>query len=252
MTKRILALALVLGLLCALAGAVYAEETEDPEVVVSAFFFDEERRNEYFNLVAALDFDGLRAFAEAYIAEAGPAPDDQILSVAALADEALALLQDCDRNEDPVENITTITFIGVSEISDEIHVVPILQANTFRLLFGFIADDWLFFDQVILTADGEMVFSQKFKHLDIDRDILDGGQISEKERWKYDKDDILAVADAENSIIRFKNTDTEEHLDFAVSPAEADAIRTVCRLWQIQAELRSYYAEYFHQNPVRG
>ena len=31
MTKRILALALVLGLLCALAGAVYAEETEDAE-----------------------------------------------------------------------------------------------------------------------------------------------------------------------------------------------------------------------------
>ena len=233
-------------------------ETPEPEAAeespVSPFFYDDDLRDEYRDALNDLDFDALDTLVATYIEDSAPDADDPIYAVADLTAEALEKLGSCSVDRDDIEDVTTIYYSDINKVTSDTHFIPSLRNADLRILVGFTADDWLFFDSVIVSADGEKVESRDYKSYEVDTDVLDGGRVREQVliKYSYGEPDLSVMDDAESVIIRFKNKETEEMIDFDLTAEEREAAVTIYRLWQIREELNDYYLEYYHYNPVNG
>lgn len=249
--KKLVPILLVLVLMLSAVGAA---PTPEPEAspVVSDFFFDDDLRTEYIHDVKLLDFPALRDLIDEYIADEDPEATDPIYEISNLIDQAIEFMEACDREADDIEETARIYYSGVSEISSTVHMVPSLEGNHLRLLVGFTAEDWLHFDRVIIAADGEQLEAMTYSRSKIDADTLDGGMVREQilKTYSYSEPDLFLLPDAESAAIRFKNSGTDEILDFDLTADECEASGIIYALWEIQDALRQYNLDYFHANPV--
>ena len=96
-----------------------------------------------------------------------------------------------------------------------------------RLVFNYTGYDWVFFDSLLISIDGEL-YTKAFNYFDITRDNS-GGRV-----WEYidvdgTSDDYIdlmwAIAESEQTIIRFQGDDYSS--DLTVTDTDKNAIREV-------------------------
>lgn len=154
---------------------------------------------------------------------------DQLLA------EANRCLQNCIVEYDPVEEKVKVFFHGVEKIDKDTCLVPYIDNGSRKEIFGFIAEDWIFTDTIIINGNGMDKINWFVK--DVQRDVLKHGKITEYYYGHLDDSECTSIHSAEDVIIRFRNSDTDKKYDHKVSQAEADALNTIRSLHSIYLDI---------------
>lgn len=187
------------------------------------YLSNKENAQHVYDSIEKGDFIGLYDEMEQYIADNNLEGSD--------ANIILDRLKPFKENEDKldfsydnVEGKYIIYYKGLNEISKEHHVIPYFssESDAAQLKLGFIASDWIFFDEVIAAFDGaeskDFLISTEKKN----EDVLNGGNIEECALDRYVSD---VMNDGHSPItIRFKNEDEEKYLDFNLTDEEKQAL----------------------------
>jgi len=201
-------------------------------VVVDSDFY-----NSIHDVVECYQFDAAKELLTAYASQNPNLPINQNYEILLrLVEESSLLMAKCNAEYDAIEEHPIVTYKGLEQIGEKTHLYTFIDGSTVITYLGFVSDDWLFFDNIIIVGDGMNKIS--FSVSDTVRDIIDGGMIMEryeKRSW-YDKD-IEALNNGSNMVMRFKNEDTNEYIDLNISDPEIDAWRTLHRLQDIRRDI---------------
>lgn len=160
--------------------------------------------------------------------------------------ETLAnLSKKCTISVDAFEDETVVYYSGVTDISNSLNVVPCVTVDSWGISdleykLGFKKRGWLFFDKISVVSQNEKAQSETYASYDVNRDVISGGQIQE---YVYSYLDIASFCDDENVTIQFKNSDTRETVDHALTNAEVSAVSTLSQINQIHSSVRALLAK---------
>ena len=202
-----------------------------------------ETSTEYEEKLSHFDFNGIKEMADAYLLEHPNANDaDRINVVAPLVEEAIELLQKCTITYDKVDNKTLINYKGIDGFSNSVHLYSWIDNTWCSTEAGFIARDWLFFNEITISGEG---FSKTafYGSSSVGKEIIKG-KVKESVSMSWSEEELAAIKDAKDVTIRFRNRDTKKYLDFKLSEKEIESLYTMNRLrsiYRILSDTRSYW-----------
>ena len=159
------------------------------------FLSDGERYDSTKALFNSVKYYELGLIVDEYIKKESPPPSDSAFSIKAILDEAADAINAIDETVDDFDGSRSFTLNGVQEISEDHCVVPGYdEARWLYVEMGFIADDWIFFDEIAISVDGEVVCDYYFDDDEIVTDVLRGGTVLEKTSCAID---IISLDDAQ-------------------------------------------------------
>lgn len=238
---------------------IYAESNEDNLETYSAsktlprdLLENEKEYNSIKTLIDTCNFADLLTKANEYLDEN---PDSKgnayVIRNLLTSDESIIKYAESTIiNYDEIEQKSYVYYPGVEEISANINFMTYLEDSRPIISAGFVAPDWLFFEDIIISCDGGDPIKININYFNVIRDVLGDGNIIEKTTLTLSKEEIQQIADANSVIIRFKSGETDEYLDFEISPEEQYAFRTMNVLRQMHVTLSDSitfpaYLEYY-------
>ncbi len=151
--------------------------------------------------------------------------------------QAEALLANMRKDEDRIQNINFYSPKALKYYSNgswaadvRCFILPYLGRNDssvwLRLIYNYTGSDWVFFEKVIVVADGQK-FEKSFDYSDIVRDN------EAYSVWEYvddtvsasDEKMLWAIANSKETLVRFQGDDYMH--DFTVNATDKQAIREV-------------------------
>lgn len=203
------------------------------------FFTDAARQEKFTELRESYQYDELIAYVREYIG-AGVSKEDY-------ANDILATLEPLEGNSDKwivdfddFDGTYSLTFPGANSISQDISVCVSVDKGSSKITVGFQRGDWLFFDHIYLSIDGEVVDSGYYKSYNIERNVLGGGLVEEKCNYSIDGEILDKLKDAERVVIRFENGDNDETFDHVLTQEEIGAILMANTIYRTDIRLRNY------------
>lgn len=204
-------------------------ECQDPDTEL----VDETVRKAIQAALAKYDYNTIQALIEEHV----PATNERHLPLTALISEGQAIMAKCSVTYDAIEKDTLVTFGTLDGISDTIHMCTYIDNDIPKTTFGFIEDDWIFFDRIYFAGDNiETIYFSCEKTI---TDVLKGGHVLEAKTLDMGYYERIIMSTAVNPVVRFKNERKNKHYDYAVSQDEMDAFRMLRRLRDINREINS-------------
>lgn len=178
-------------------------------------------------------YSELHEYISTLIADGDLLETDWVKRVVSQIETLAELSKQCAVSEDAFENETVIYYSGVTDISANINVVPSLTVSDsgktkLEYKLGFKKSGWLFFDEISIVSQNKTAKDQNFDHFDVNRDVVSGGQVQEYIFTSYLN--VASFVDDENIVIRFKNSDTRETVDHALTNAEISAVSALSQI----------------------
>lgn len=123
----------------------------------------------------------------------------------------------------------TLRWMKCSTITEDTCIAPYLSGNNLYCRFGFVKEDWVFFDKFAISLNGEIIFSEKVDSSDRITDVLKGSTITE---WcdidlhfnEIEADIIESIRNGGTLAIRFSNSKDEKKFDHIFSADEATTL----------------------------
>ena len=150
---------------------------------------------------------------------------------------AEALLANMRKDEDRIQKMSFYSPKALKYYSNgswaadiRCFILPYLGRNDssvwLRLIYNYTGDDWIFFENVIVVADGQK-FEKRFDRFDIVRDNEAGDvwEYIDDEVSSWDEEMLWAIANSSETLVRFQGDDHSH--DFTVSAGDKEAIRQV-------------------------
>lgn len=190
------------------------------------FFANEERAETFCNLMLSCNYQELKDFIDEYISS-GQCPDyDVVRNIIPKVEEIISLMDGCSTEVDDVDKNAKIFFGNVTDISRETNVVPFVETSKYgaslNIDLGFMGSDWIFFDKISFASSSTE--TETFGFRETVTEVIDGGQILEKaSAGSNSQKALFDICEKDGAVIRFKNTDTEEYVDHALTADEAAA-----------------------------
>lgn len=211
------------------------------------FFDDEIRQTQYVDLYKSYKYSDLADLVNEYIANNDPMSADSAYRILELIEPCLAYESQWLVTYDEFDQSQTITFPGATEISEQNSVCVTVKGTELNLKLGFQRSDWIFFDSIVWSADGEVIASSAYKSYNVETNVISDGIVEEFIFTSlYDKT-ITELSSSEIVILRFLNNDTKESYDHTLSQAEFDSIICGHMLQSNYKDLSNLL--YQHNNP---
>ena len=219
----------------------------------SDFLADPERYDYTKKLYNSIKVRELYNYVYSYIAIVNPDESDSAYQIMNMLDEAKDAIEAMDEQIDSFDGSRSFTLCGVDEISEKYSVVPYYTESEWLMVrVGFIAEDWVFFDKIAFSVDGEVVRScVNSKNDKTYRDVIKGGHVREYDRHAADflsKDEVVKIKNGDKVIVRFSNTDTKKYFDHELLPEEKDALYYQQQLLYIRIQMSDLYWNYSKNN----
>lgn len=218
-----------------------AEQTELPSP--TDFFSDEARQADYVDMYESYQYSALYDYVSAYIEETAPDDNDSAYYILDLIEPLLPYEEIWSVSHDDFDDSYSISFSGADEISSSQSVEVNVNGTMLDIAVGFVKSDWLFFDGVSISIDGD-VTNYYFKSYDVERDVISGGKIKEYVFCDFDSDVLTQLKSAERVVLRFTNSDTSENYDRTLSQDEINALYIGFLLRRNNAELSNLLYHY--------
>ena len=152
-----------------------------------------------------------------------------------MASRAASLAEQCVITYDEFDGVATAVYRGVEEISENVSIVSTAKDTSFSLTVGFVADDWVFFEDVSIIGDGIEKIDAHFNYFDVSREVLNNGKVCESISYSPYNMDLERLAVAQNAKIRFEGE--EKSLIRNVSEPEIEAISVLSELPDLVREM---------------
>ena len=210
------------------------------------FLEDEERQEICRELYLSFKFSELADMLNSYISEYSPEKSDSVYSI---LDEITPLLEYEDKwvaTIDDFNGEVILSFPGADRISETNTIQFYNTGSKCAVYVGFEKNDWLFFDQTELSADGNVVDTSNYKSYDVNTDVISGGKIKEFANGRFLDSTLLELKDAKKVIMRFTNTKTGEKLERQLSQSEIDALYCSAKITLVIRNLGNLIFRYNH------
>ena len=188
------------------------------------FFSEKERQNKYKELYESYKYTELKEYVNKYIEENSPTPLDSAYEILKLMDPVMRYEANWILTHDEFDGTNTLTFKNANEISESQSVNAYVEGTYSKITLGFVKNDWLFFDKIRISADGNVIKDSSFKSYNIQRDVIKGTLIKECVDCSFFKDNVDEMIKSNKVTIRFENTDKKTHYDRTLSKNEITAI----------------------------
>lgn len=173
-------------------------------------------------------YDDLFADINTYINTSNPPTYDSAYSIQAALSPIMEYWDELEVMYDPVENFAQFYCANVTDLDNNIHFVPYAASNerNIHARIGFYSSDWLFFDNIIITASDNLYInclgSKKIE------DVTQNGSVLELYNYTFDDDDDLAqLLTTSDHIIRFSSHYADESVDYEMSEEEFTALKRI-------------------------
>jgi len=193
------------------------------------FFADNERVADYQRFYRAGDFRGLNELVNTYLAEIDEIDEsDSVVSVMELLKPIMEVMDQIEVVYDDFNDVATIYYKGVTEISAHHHFVPYTTTanNQMSAKIGFQNDDWLYFTKIeISLGNDRMTF--RLNENDVLQDTISANLIHEVTTISLTNkhfDQFLRAA--ENPVIHFTGAN-QQILDVEFTEAEMNAVKVL-------------------------
>lgn len=247
--RKVLTCTLVLMLLTTIALA----ENLKYDGNTSDFLADEARVEYAQSLYNGLRMGELLEYARGYADTVQPPESDSVWSVLEILEaEADAINAMCAETDD-FDGAYSFTFPNVDAISDSHHIVPFYNDDDWLMTqLGFTADDWIYFDEVAISADGDLVWEYDFDYEDVLRDVLRDPAVMVKESTNIlydaiDSDTTRAICDSERAMIRFRSNEKDRQIVFELTAEEKSALDYQHRIGGLRSKLSKLFWDYAHR-----
>ena len=207
------------------------------------FFADEGRMNSYNEYRENYDIENINIMVSEYIDSNMPTENDSCYKIQRVINDCKEIdnFKNIVIEHDDVENDTKVFYSGLDSISRNNNFVTYIEEKSVFTKVGFIADDWIFFDEIIIS-NGTDKFEHSYKSYDITTDVLDDGSITEWNRIIVsDKEEDIILSENSNVTIRFKNDEDDKYLDHQLTETEIQAFSVIRELHDVYKSLE--YAE---------
>lgn len=214
------------------------------------FFSDSAREESAQQLYNSIRFTELETLVEAYIDSERPGQEDSAYAILDILESGKEAIDAIAENIDSFDNSRSFTLDGVTSLEDGYCIVPCYDANYWlHAIVGFIADDWVFFDRIAISADGELVYEADFDSDETVTDVLNGGTVTEWAIVPIDfisSDELEQICSSEKAIIRFQNTKKEAKFDHLLAEEEKSSLKHCYQLMNMRSMLSDLHWNYTH------
>ena len=214
------------------------------------FLSDAERCQTTQRMFNEVDYRALAEAVDSYILNETPGPEDSAYAIRQVLEDAAEAVDAMEEVVDDFDGSRSFTLDGVREIGEDCCVVPGYNAaDWLHVQMGFVADDWVFFDRIAISVDGEIVLEEDYDSGETTTDVLHDGSVFEKVSRPIDFiefDAAQAIHDGQKAVIRFSNTSTGEKIDHILTDQEKSALYHCWQLLRARSALSSLYRETTH------
>lgn len=218
-------------------GLDYYRETYNFDVRFLSF---QENYDFYKRAIKLGQYEELYDYVNAYI-------NENTLEQTADAYKIVEILQpyidnkDCyDIKYDDMEEECIIMYRGINTIDKQYHIFPYLQnASSLKINLGFKAQDWIFFDKIVVANENEGNDYIIIKKGDKIEEVVSGGIYEKTEIGSGTKEKEFREAILNSNKIRFENEDKEKKIDFDILEEEKRAIAELLKLENMGQRLES-------------
>jgi len=217
-------------------GAYFAFKPEDNEINLQTlprrverdkdFLTSDETRSELRELLKDSKFAEIESIAQKYIDEEKPVESDNVFEIINHAQAAQNALRNCLIIHDNFENSYSIFYKGVEGISRNLNFIPFFNGGEARVLVGFRASDWIFFERIKIKVGDDEYITSSFNYNDINRDVIRGGGISEYINTWFNVGETEQILNAENPTIRFEGGNDKSR-DHSLTNEEIEALKAI-------------------------
>lgn len=203
----------------------YEARIENSELVMTStvdFFSDTERQQKYKELYESYQYSALAEYINTYISENSPVPTDSAYTILEMIEPLLQYESSWFVNFDSFDSTYTVTFAGATEISDTCATEVTVSGTSLDIKLGFVKNNWLFFDSISISIDGESAYSASCK--DAVHDVLSGNSVREYVRTSLYDSVLDEMHGGQTVIARFSNSSSREYIDHTFTKQELDAL----------------------------
>lgn len=220
--------------------AVYQTDSDfDPYVFEDVEFERPLRLDIYDEMerkIESYSFESLLSYLEKNKAELCPLIGEESYDkMKEMAVRAASIAQKCIITYDEFAGIATAVYRGAEEISENVSIVSMAKDTAFSLTIGFVADDWVFFEDVTIIGDGIEKIDAHFDYFSVSREVLNNGKVCESISYSPYDMDLERLSMAQNAKIRFEGKD--KSLVRNISETEIEAVSVVSELPDLVREM---------------
>lgn len=215
----------------ALTGFVFNDElktdllpTTLSNLTETDFFSSDSNVEFYQKAIEKAGYKGLFETVNKHITDNDANEFDSAHEILKIIEPIRSVLDEVEINYDDIEDVATIYYKGLNDVSSQKYVVPYITTKDqdMSLLLGFEKNGWLFFDEIIFNIDGEI---DSLYSLDPKTDTLGGSIIRETEIRDYDEELVGKLIDANEIKMRF--TGEKGELDYTLTAIDKEALKVI-------------------------
>ena len=215
------------GEYCDKDGVSYEATIKDGELDLRPlcdFFSDEERQNQYNNLYQSYRYSELIAYINEYLSENDATPLDSAYAILDLIIPASQYEENWNISLDEFDSKYVLSFVGADSITKDSSVAVSVEGTSLNIKVGFRKTDWLFFDHIELSINGERVYTARVNSYDCTRNVISGNTIEEYCECGFYDSVLEQLETAETAILRFSCEESGEVYDHTLTQNEIDAL----------------------------
>lgn len=232
-------------------GYEYEAEISDNKLTKRSlhdFFDDKERQNKFTELYESYKYTELKKYVDKYIKDNSPSPLDSAYSILEMIEPLIKYEDNWILTHDDFDGTDELTFENVDGISESKCVYARVIGDSGTVTFGFVKNDWLFFDRIRISANGKVIFDDSFKSYDIQRDVVSGSIIKESVGCSFSVDEANEIIKEKTVKIRFENSKKDEYYEKELNKDDIEAIYCTTYLKKNNRDLSNLLFEYNHRD----
>ena len=185
------------------------------------FFKDKKRQEKYEELIESYKYNELKKYINKYISENKVFEDDSAYQILDLINPLIKYEDFWSITKDEFDGKTYVSFPETDGITKNQFFDIKLTGTELFIKAGFQKSDWLFFDHILFSKDGEIIYNRKHS---TERKVLSGNLIEEFSNTTFDDDLLLDMLKGDKVVIRFRNDDKDENYDHTLTENERKAL----------------------------
>jgi len=211
------------------------------------YFTDSTRQDEYNALLDKQDFAGIAASAQSYLDSGVVVSEtDSVYRILEIANQSAEAMKGCIIVYDDFDEVSTVYYKKMLDISKKQNVVPSYNENGFNLRIGYLERNYVFFREADIKLDSGLLIKNSFEYDDVvshyARGYLEYADIS------LSADSVSEIEQSLSATIRFTGSDGRT-LDKTITSAQLHAIAVVYNLYENYSELKELYYTWIKDIP---
>lgn len=193
-------------------------------IPLNDFFNDAQRQEQFNTLYKSYQYSALADYINMYISENEIDSSDSAYAILDLINPALAYESKWIIAFDEFDSKYVLSFLGADSITKDSAVAVSVKDTDLNIKTGFRKTNWLFFDHIALSVNGEQIYTASVKSYDCTRNVISGKTIEEYCECSFYDNILEQLGTAETAILRFSNENSGEVYDHTLTRNEIDAL----------------------------